>query len=222
MLLILPILLGLGIWQLQRADYKKTLLVEYQLRGELPPFVALDLNKPVQQLQYHRVQLKGRFDNQHTILIDNKSHQHQAGYHVLTPFIWDSKEPALLVNRGWIPRNGDRGQLPVVSTVEGQQTIVGTIWIPQKGFVLQADQTMQPQWPYLAQTIDLERFSQLLEHKLYPFVLLLAPDVSGGFVREWNLVTVSPQKNYGYAFQWFALAAALVIIFIVVNTRRRK
>lgn len=218
-LLLLPCLISLGIWQLHRADYKKTLLADYQMRGHAAILSAEDLSKTPEQLQYYRVELSGHFDNQHSILLDNKMHAKQVGYQVLTPLIVDGSSKIILINRGWIPRRMDR-QLPEISAVNGKQTLISTVWIPQKGFLLQAEQAANLHWPYLAQTIDLNYFSQLLERPLYPFVLLLAPDMPNGFVREWNLVTVSPQKNYGYAFQWFALAAALLVIFIVVNVRR--
>ena len=218
-LLLLPGLISLGFWQLHRADYKKTLLVEYQMRGQGAVLSAQDLNKLPEQLQYYRIQLAGHFDNQHSILLDNKIHAKQVGYQVLTPLIIDGSSKIILINRGWIPRQMNR-QLPEITAIKGKQTLVGTVWIPQKGFLLQAEQANHSHWPYLAQTIDLNYFSQLLERPLYPFILLLAPEAPGGFIREWNLVTVSPQKHYGYAFQWFALAAALLIIFIVVNCRR--
>jgi surfeit locus 1 family protein len=56
-----------------------------------------------------------------------------------------------------------------------------------------------------------------------PFVgglLLLDPEAPGGYVREWTDFGFPPQRHYGYAVQWFALAIAALVVFVVVNRKR--
>jgi len=42
------------------------------------------------------------------------------------------------------------------------------------------------------------------------------------YANNWSAVANGPEKHYGYAFQWFAMFAALTVIFVVTNSRRVK
>ena len=56
---------------------------------------------------------------------------------------------------------------------------------------------------------------------LLPQVVLLDPNAAAGFVREWKpYYGISVQRHQAYAFQWFALATTLALIYIVVNLHR--
>jgi surfeit locus 1 family protein len=48
----------------------------------------------------------------------------------------------------------------------------------------------------------------------------LDADEPDGFLRDWRPQLLSPEKHLGYAMQWFAMALALVVIYVVVNLRR--
>lgn len=41
-------------------------------------------------------------------------------------------------------------------------------------------------------------------------------------IPNWQPAASGPEKHYGYAFQWFAMAAALTILFIVVNLSKSE
>jgi surfeit locus 1 family protein len=221
-LLLLPILLSLGYWQIHRAEQKLTLLADYQTRAQTTPLTLTQLNKPKADWQYYPVELKGYYDNQHQFLLDNRSYQHQFGYQVLTPFLPEQSDKMLLVNRGWIIANPDRRYLPDLPPIEGLQTVQGILYSPPKPFLLsQAREDIQ-HWPRRIQAIEIQPLAQELHRSLYPFVVLLAPQAPAGFVRDWHPVTLSPAKHWGYAVQWFALAMALIIIFIAVNIHRKQ
>ena len=80
----------------------------------------------------------------------------------------------------------------------------------------------QPQWPKIVQRVELEPISRQLGIALLPQVVLLDRDAAAGFVREWKpYYGISVQRHHAYAFQWFALAAALALIYIVVNLKKR-
>ena len=52
-------------------------------------------------------------------------------------------------------------------------------------------------------------------------MIRLDPDQPQGFRRDWRPVTeMGPATHVGYAVQWFGLALALVVIYVVVNIRR--
>lgn len=220
-LVFLIILMSLGFWQLQRADYKKQLLKSYQSRLFATPVSLKELPQDPEQSQYRQVQVTGHYDTEHSILLDNKIYQHQVGYHVLTPFLPQGSQQWVLINRGWVPRSQIRGQPPMIPKMTSQLSLTGIVYFPLKQtMVLTPDGLHVKTWPWVSQRIDLSLFNQVLQKPLYQFVILLDPKAPGEFVRDWNPVSVTPYKNIGYAVQWFALAFALLIIFIVVNTHR--
>jgi len=55
-----------------------------------------------------------------------------------------------------------------------------------------------------------------------PVILLLDSEQQDGYVRDWNTLPFGPERNVGYAVQWFGLAVALLIIYLVVNTRKAR
>ncbi len=75
-------------------------------------------------------------------------------------------------------------------------------------------------WPLVVQWLDIEEIKELLGEDVYPYILQLDADQAYGFVREWKILNTLPEKSTSYAVQWFSLAAVLVLIFIVVNTRK--
>jgi len=172
-------------------------------------------------LKYKPIQVSGHFDNQHTFLLDNKTNQHRVGYHVLTPLIPNSGAKAILVNRGWIPRELNRDQLPNIENVMETQTLKGVIAIPSaKPFALGKLQDNPGNWPLIIEYIDVANLSKLIHHELFPFVIHLNADQPHGFIREWQPVYLTPERHEGYAFQWFALAVTLLIAYLIVSFRR--
>jgi surfeit locus 1 family protein len=221
-LLLLPILLSLSYWQIQRAEQKRVLIATYQSRAQTIPLNWTQLNKPGDDWQYHPIAVQGYYDNRHQFLLDNRSYQHQPGYEVLTPFLSEHGNQVLLVNRGWIIRNPERRNLPTLPNITGLQTVRGILYSPPKPFLLSHVREDTKRWPRRIQAIETNLLAEELTHPLYPFVVLLAPQAPAGFVRDWQPVTLSPAKNWGYAVQWFALAVVLVIIFITLNIHRRQ
>lgn len=221
--ILLPFLISLGFWQLQRAEQKQQILTEYQARPQAQPLtLSAFKNSPLEKLQYFPLHLTGVYDNAHSLLLDNKMYQHRVGYQVLTPFIPAGEKSILLVNRGWIARNSNRQDLPKIPAIVGEQTITGLIYQPPaKSFLLNRDAENQ-QWPLIIQALEITQLQKFYLHPLYPVVVLLSPQQQGGFVRDWHPVTTPPYKNIGYAVQWFALAAALLIIYVVVNVRKKN
>jgi surfeit locus 1 family protein len=221
-LIFLAILLYLGFWQLQRAQEKRDLQAIYNGRMHSIPLQLSQLNKPLEVLRYYPVQLTGYYDNAHTILLDNKVNNHRIGYEVLTPFILPNSQNAILVNRGWISAGTNRAILPTIPAITSERTIDGIIYVALgKAFTLSDKLETPGSWPLRVQTVQLPELAKLLNKPLFPFTVLLAPNVSGGFVREWQPVVMPPYKHTGYAVQWFSLAALLIILFVFLNIQRR-
>ena len=141
---------------------------------------------------------------------------------VLTPLPLADCDGVVLVNRGWVPQGATRADLPNLPVpAEPTVSIEGLIdFPPEKVFALGEGEDRDPGWPKVLQRVRLDLQAQQLNARLLPVVLLLAPEQPGGFVREWTPVVIGPERHVGYAVQWFALALALVILYMLATLER--
>ena len=73
----------------------------------------------------------------------------------------------------------------------------------------------------IIELIDTQLISQFLHKSVYPFIIRLSSQSKYGFVRDWPVIAMSVERHYGYAFQWFAIAFAIFIIFIILNMKKK-
>lgn len=220
-LILLPILCGLGLWQVDRGAAKRELLDAYARHSQAAP-VTVDARAAFDSAwRYHHVRITGRYDLAHQFLLDNQMQDGLPGYHVFTPLLVDNTQQAILVNRGWLPLGDSRRRLPALPGPAGAVTVTGVLApVPGHGVELGADIESDSRWPRVVEAIDLPRLQRDITPRLAPQIVRLDPAAPAGFVRKWRIVEDGPERNYGYAFQWFTLAAVLLFIYIRLNTRR--
>ncbi len=220
-LALLPALVGLGLWQLDRAEQKLRLQAEYDRRQQEPAVRLLSVLENPEALRFRRVMARGRYEPEHQILIDNRVHRGQVGYHVLTPLRLEDGAVRVLVNRGWVALGQDRSVLPDIEVAKGIVEVAGLAVLPQtKGFRLGGAKPPGEGWQPVWQYLDLDVFQASVTYPVQPIVILLDPDSAGGFVRHWARLDAGITTHQGYAFQWFSLAVALAAIYILLNTRK--
>lgn len=216
--LVLPVLVSLGLWQLERADEKRQLQVAFFDQQRLPP-VALEhhTREQINQLaNYTRVILEGNFDNAHTWLVDNKLRRGRVGYEVVTPFRLP-QGGTVLVNRGWIPAGKRRDQLPEIPQVEHAVTLFASVYRPTDNSFLEA-QPENDTWPQVIVELDPNTASKTLGTDVMNMQLRLDETSAAALTTEWTFINNSPEKHTGYAVQWFAMSLALVLWFFFANT----
>ncbi len=221
--LLLPFFLYLGYWQLQRAEEKRQLQAEYDTRADGPAVrVERNVQRP-EDLQFYRVLARGFYETDYQILIDNRVHQGQVGYEVITPLKFPDSDVRLLVNRGWVPLGEDRGHLPAIDPPGGLQEITGVATVPsEKYFALAEPEPLDRGWQRVWQNLDMARYAAAVPFPVQPVVVLLDPQSpAGGFTRDWSRLDAGIAVHQGYAFQWFMLAAALATIYLFMSLRRR-
>jgi surfeit locus 1 family protein len=220
-LLMLTLLLSAGFWQLRRADEKRAIAVEQAYRADKAILMlapgAVD-SASLERWRHRRAIAVGHYRSDMQYLLDNRTHNHSAGYHVLTLLRLRDSDVHLLVNRGWLPVGPDRGLLPEITVGEQEVSPEGMIVAPPApGLALGPPGYDDAGWPRVVQRVDLDRIQEQLKKPLLPFVLRLASDADFGYARDWQLRTgLSPERHVGYAVQWFALAAALVALSLWV------
>jgi len=220
-LLLLPALISLGFWQLSRADQKRRIIAEQNAKMALAPEKISAQMTDSGNLQFRRLLVTGSFDNKHLIYIDNKIHQSRVGYQVVQPLRIGDSRKYVLVNRGWVPMGSSRANLPQIQTPQGEVQLLGIAKYATRDVVSFGDANRSTEgWPAVVRWIDIKALHKETGLDLLPFELLLEPASAHGFVREWTFINMPPEKHVSYAVQWFAMALALLVIYLVVNLKR--
>lgn len=213
--------LRLGFWQMSRAEEKKSIISAYQQAAKSQPADAISLLKSGSRPPYARaLQLRGRFEPERSLLLDNQVLRGGVGYHVWTPLRLADGE-LLLVDRGWVATGPDRRVLPRFESPSDEVSLRG-VWqpLPRPGLRIGVNSCAPGPWPRVVQYPLFEELRCILGPTLQDGVLWLDPAEPQGFERAWTVSGFPPERHYGYALQWFALAATLLLLFIVVNFRR--
>jgi len=224
-LFFLPVTVSLAFWQLDRADEKRNLLETYKDRETAGPVALTTIKKTYpdeigesKRPDYVRVKIKGQYDNKSTLLLDNRVRNGRPGYDVISPFKASGGQ-WILVNRGWIAADLDRRILPEISQISDETSLVGYLYrSPGKQIMLGDDPWVKGESRIVIQSMDPELISRKLEIPFYDFSLRLDAKEPGAFTTGWFVVNVQPGKHTGYAFQWAALAVALIILAIFANS----
>lgn len=217
-LLVVCLIFGrLGWWQIEREREKQALFDQF----DAAPMMTIEqaLQKPD---GFSHVEAWGHFDPKRHILLDNKMYKGRAGVHVFTPFYLENGE-TLLVNRGWLLMPPDRRKLPDVPTVPGKLMISGMLKRPPTGGprLGDPDKLTPDRWPQLVTYFDLDAIEKSLGVELEQWLLQLNQDDPTGFEdREWQAAVMTPAVHRAYAWQWFSLALATLIIWITLGFRR--
>lgn len=221
--LLLPVLIGLGFWQLSRMEQKQLEQASRVEKMSLPPLELTGSDQVQRDVEFRQVSVHGRFDSRYTIYIDNKVHNGQVGYQIVMPLQLAGTDEAILVNRGWIKAAQTRDVLPGVPPTPGEVKVTGMAKVATKDVAsLGLANRAGDSWPALVRWVDIQELQADIPYKLMPFVLLETSGTNDGLLREWRFSGSPPEKNLSYAVQWFSLAAALLIIYVVVNTHRIK
>ena len=212
----------LGMWQLDRAAQKEALQAAQQARSTLPPIDAASLARQPQEAaqQHHRaVRLQGQWLPEHTVYLDNRQMNGRPGFFVLTPlrlmgFAGSDGNDAVLVQRGWVPRDmQERTRVPPVVTPTGTVEVRGRIAPPPSRLYEFTGQEAGP----IRQNLDIVELGRAASLSLRPLSVLQTDpaDTAGdGLLREWLLPAADVHKHYGYAFQWFALGALMTGLYV--------
>jgi surfeit locus 1 family protein len=208
---------SLGFWQLDRAAEKISMQRLFDADASYAP-----LSDRMSVQDYQRISASGRFLDDRQFLIDNMILNGRLGYFVITPFEYASNKPLLMVNRGWVAAGPERSLPLLMPLPAADPEIRGRAGhLPRVGIRSRDAVSTSTGWPKLATYPELSDLSQALDRELLPFILLLDPHDGDALIRQWQPQGRGTAMHYGYAFQWFAMAAAVAAILAWQFLKRR-
>ncbi|HET8746571.1 MAG TPA: SURF1 family protein [Ramlibacter sp.] len=213
-LLALAITLSLGAWQWGRGQQRSAIQEAIAAREHMGPLAASQLPPVLERddpLLHRPVLLRGEWLPQRTVFLDNRQMNGAPGFYVVTPLRLEGRQDVILVQRGWAPRNFERREaLPPVATPAGVVEVHGRLAPPPaKLYAFDKEETGP-----IRQNLDLAWFRAETGLPLLPYSVQQTGAASEGLVRQWPQVGSGAEKNFGYAFQWWALAALIAILYV--------
>lgn len=213
------IFIELGKWQLSRADEKTARYAQLEEYAKQSAIKLPGALIKLKDFQYREVEVEGEYLPEYTIFLDNKTHKGRAGYHIITPLKIANSSVCVAINRGWVATGYDRSVLPEIAEVNGQVKVTGVVVSSElRTLELSATSLTGKVWG----NFDLNRYQEVVNLKMQPIMVLQKDRIEDGLIRDWDKPDSGASKNIGYAIQWFLLAATAIIIFLVLNVKRKN
>jgi len=216
---------SLGNWQTRRGDEKAARQAQWDeavARAPTPIAVPDDASGVARSLP-QRVEMNGTFVTQATVYVDNRLVDGVAGFQVVTPVAVAEGMPWILVNRGWAARSmADRTRLPAAPIANAPLRVEG-IAVPHVPRALEIGERGGPLGG-IWQNLDFEAYERASGRKVARFVVQQTNDTGDGLRRAWARPDAGVDKHRGYAFQWYSLAALIVVLTLYFGGKalRRK
>lgn len=208
---------ALGNWQTRRAEEKLALGRNLDDAAHRTALALPSAPVDARDYEFRRISARGEYSARHTVLLDNKVLRGVAGYQVLTPLKIAGGDTYVLVNRGWVAAGARRDSLPQILTPAGAETVEGVVVVPSSRILeLGANTEEGIVW----QNLVLARYANWSGLKLQPVVLQQTNEAADGLARVWDRPDTGVGKHRGYAFQWYALAATILVSYVAFSFKR--
>lgn len=229
---MLPVLIALGTWQLHRKAWKEDLIAKIEAgRTEEPVSYAAILNEFVKSghVEYRRVQLKGHFDHsqERHVMVPQAN---GPAWHIYTLFIPDGGLPPLFVNRGLVPDALKEASKRPSGQIAGEATVRGLVRLSEAdGWFTPAPDPKSNRW--YSRNLEAMRWNgepqsgaqgHSDEPAFAPFSIDAESDPvnPGGWPRGGTTPHNLPNRHLEYVLTWYGFALTLAIVFIIYARQR--
>ncbi len=223
--IVVGVFIRLGIWQLDRLEERRAQNETVAARMEIPPvgFNALLAGVPESEREFRRVVVTGIFDVDQEVLIRSRTHNGEAGFHVVTPLVSDAGV-TVLVNRGWVPLDLDEPPVgPALPPMEAVE-VAGTVRDSQSAPSLGPDDPPEGRLQRLY-WVDIPRLQQQIPDRLAPVFVDLGsqfPEQAGQLPIPVTARELTEGSHQAYAIQWFAFAVIGIGGYATLLRRSRR
>lgn len=211
------VLLALGSWQMQRLYWKQELIDAFSERVTAEPLTTAPVGKAIDDIEYRRVRLTGRYLNEHEMFLAGRTFNGRAGWDVLTPFQADDGT-VVVIDRGWIPlEKKDRASRPQ-SLIDGPTTAEGVIRRADiRNYFTPPNEPNNNLW-FSADVDAMAKKAGLPQVRPY-LVEGLRQSIPGGFPVGGEIQVALRNDHLQYAITWYALALILAVIYVLFHLK---
>jgi surfeit locus 1 family protein len=210
------VLLALGTWQVDRLAWKTELNAHRETAAHGAPVPLPQTLAEAKPSEYRPVRVEGTFEHERERYLGATSERGRPGFHIVTPLrLADGR--LLLVNRGFVPSEQKDPARRAEGEVQGNVTVEGLIRIPPSG---------KPSWFVPDNHPESNMWFWMDPAAMEPDALPFYIDADaapnpGGWPKGGVTRLALPNDHLQYAITWYALAAALVVIYVVYHRQNR-
>jgi surfeit locus 1 family protein len=211
------VLIRLGFWQLDRLDQRRAFNRMVAERWQQTPYDLNDNALPadLHELEYRRVELNGRFDYSHQIVLQGQTQDGAPGVKLVTPLVI-APERAVLVMRGWVPYDRSAPEFWPQFEEPAGAPVIGLIQESQllpNGQPPSVPATSQVEW----WTLNVDAIQPQMPYTLMPVLIWQLPEENrpyGALPYRAEPLTLDEGNHFSYAMQWFTFALILGVGYL--------
>ena len=213
-------LVALGVWQLDRLQWKLALIAEVNRNLAAAP-ISLDRALALgDAVQYRRVALDGYFENAGEVYAFATGNSGEPVYHVLTPFVTEDGR-RLLVDRGYVPRDRLDPATRRNGLLQGARHVVGVWRVPDAPGAFTPAPDMAHRIWYARDLAGIAKAAGIA----FSAPAIVEADATpnpGGWPKGGQTRVTFRNEHLQYAITWFALAAALLLVYFAYHRSRGR
>jgi surfeit locus 1 family protein len=206
----------LGIWQLDRLEQRRAFNAQFE-SARAQPVLDLNLEQPenIAEMEWRSVKVTGEYDFANQVAVRNQYYGSEYGYHLLTPLSFDGQ--AILVDRGWIPADGNAAPSDWRKYDEdGVVNVSGQIRRGQAKPAIGGVADPLPQDGARLEIWNNANISRIADQMPYPALpVYIQPDMDADDteppIPSQPEIELTEGPHFGYALQWFTFAAILFV-----------
>ena len=218
-MVMLPVLLGLGTWQVFRLDWKLDLLQRIDDRVQSAPEPLPATITVPEDWDYRPVILEGELLHDSELRLLSQFDDGSVGVHLIVPLVRsaDPDAPPVLIDRGWVPEAPSDTDVrrPAAPTV-----ISGIARLPDpQGLFVPANDPAAGDWYWR----DLPAMGRVAGFDaVAPLIVEAARSDDGSLPLGHHAQVTIPNNHLKYALTWYALAVALLVVYVAYRRRSRR
>ncbi|MHA1113678.1 MAG: SURF1 family protein [Alphaproteobacteria bacterium] len=214
----LAVLIGLGTWQMERMTWKQDMI---ETRGARASAVALAAPARIDdfaEMEFRRVRVEGAFLHGKEMYLGARTLRGNVGYQVVTP-LRRSDGSFLLVNRGWVPRVKRDPETRTAGQPTGKVVVEGLVRSPGFKGAFPPDNQPEKNFWFHVDIPAMTAWAGLGDVANYVVDAGPAPNPGGLPIGGQTRIHLR-NEHLQYALTWYALAVALLVIYILYHRRR--
>ena len=217
---VLAVSLGLGVWQMERREWKRDILDRIAVNQAAPSMTLDELTRddPLRH-EYGRVTVAGTFEHGKEFYLAARSLKNKVGVQVVTPLRTDDGR-VVLFDRGWIPSEAKDRARRAAGQPDGRVELTGIVRRSQTERRQFAPENAPDKNVWFRVDVPLMRkmAGAPVDAKLDRFFLDAdaAPNAGGLPVGGQTRLDI-PNDHLQYAITWFLIALAMAGVYLAYH-----
>lgn len=206
------VLIRLGFWQLDRLEQRRAFNDHYLKQVSAEPINLAEQPIPddLDGMEYRDVSVKGYYDFENEIYLQNHAFEGQPGYRVVTPLRIENQNSAVLIERGWISLEDLQDISKINDKFDQLQLINGIIRNPDSNDkIVETTQISEGNSRFYLY-VNIPSIQSKIDYTLLPIYIQLEGDTDGKKpIPQIQEIEMTEGPHLGYALQWFFFASLL-------------